>query len=157
MTRIANELRVEPGTKANLAGRDTTWTGDAQELLWASDAYAVLVVFQAMDAAGKDSTIEHVMSGVNPQGVQVVSFKQAVQRGARPHVPVADRQGFMKRLDNPDKLWKFSAGDVAVRRRWRRPSSSTPSKDSTCSGRPCRTRTGQPTRRHGASWDAEPE
>ena len=49
---------------------------DAQELLWASDRYALLVVFQALDAAGKDSTIEHVMSGVNPQGVQVVSFKQ---------------------------------------------------------------------------------
>ena len=49
---------------------------DAQELLWASDRYALLVVFQALDAAGKDSTIEHVMSGVNPQGVQVVSFRQ---------------------------------------------------------------------------------
>ncbi|MGH2475695.1 MAG: PPK2 family polyphosphate kinase, partial [Candidatus Limnocylindrales bacterium] len=49
---------------------------DAQELLWASNAYAVLLVFQAMDAAGKDSTIKHVMSGVNPQGVQVVSFRQ---------------------------------------------------------------------------------
>ena len=49
---------------------------DAQELLWASDDYALLVVFQAMDAAGKDSTIEHVMSGVNPQGVHVVSFKK---------------------------------------------------------------------------------
>jgi PPK2 family polyphosphate:nucleotide phosphotransferase len=102
--RISRELRVAPATKANLAGRDTRWTGggefdqlsatdldatakavlargieqliDAQELLWASDTYALLVVFQAMDAAGKDSTIEHVMSGVNPQGVQVVSFKQ---------------------------------------------------------------------------------
>ena len=49
---------------------------DAQELLWASDTYALLVVFQAMDAAGKDSTIEHVMSGVNPQGVHVVSFRK---------------------------------------------------------------------------------
>ena len=49
---------------------------DAQELLWASDVYSVLVVFQAMDAAGKDSTIEHVMSGVNPQGVHVASFKK---------------------------------------------------------------------------------
>ena len=48
---------------------------DAQELLWASDTYALLVVFQALDAAGKDSTIEHVMSGVNPQGVHVVSFR----------------------------------------------------------------------------------
>ena len=47
-----------------------------QELLWASDRFALLVVFQAMDAAGKDSTIEHVMSGVNPQGVHVTSFKQ---------------------------------------------------------------------------------
>jgi PPK2 family polyphosphate:nucleotide phosphotransferase len=102
--RITKELLVEPGTDANLAGRDSAWTGgpefeqlsakelsatakallaggveelsDAQELLWASDTYAVLVVFQAIDAAGKDSTIEHVMSGVNPQGVQVVSFKQ---------------------------------------------------------------------------------
>jgi PPK2 family polyphosphate:nucleotide phosphotransferase len=102
--RITKELLVEPGTDANIAGRDSAWTGgpefeqlsakelsatakallargveelsDAQELLWASDTYAVLVVFQAIDAAGKDSTIEHVMSGVNPQGVQVVSFKQ---------------------------------------------------------------------------------
>ncbi|MGH9262534.1 MAG: PPK2 family polyphosphate kinase, partial [Acidimicrobiales bacterium] len=49
---------------------------DAQELLWASDTHALLIVFQAMDAAGKDSTIKHVMSGVNPQGVQVISFKQ---------------------------------------------------------------------------------
>jgi PPK2 family polyphosphate:nucleotide phosphotransferase len=101
---VVQELRIAPGTRANLTGRDTSWTGgdeyahlssktldeaakrlledgvdqlkDAQELLWASDTYALLVVFQAMDAAGKDSTIEHVMSGVNPQGVQVVSFKQ---------------------------------------------------------------------------------
>ena len=49
---------------------------DAQELLWASDTYALLVVLQAMDAAGKDSAIEHVMTGVNPQGVQVVGFRQ---------------------------------------------------------------------------------
>ena len=48
----------------------------AQELLWASGAHALLVVFQAIDAAGKDGTIKHVMSGVNPQGIQVVSFKQ---------------------------------------------------------------------------------
>ena len=48
---------------------------DAQELLWASDRYALLVVLQAMDAAGKDSAIEHVMTGVNPQGVQVVGFR----------------------------------------------------------------------------------
>jgi len=223
--RITNELRVAPGTKADLAGRDTRWTGggeygqlsgtdldaaakallargterlaDAQELLWASDSYALLVVFQAMDAAGKDSTIKHVMSGVNPQGVQVVSFKQpsstdldhtflwriskeVPERGRigifnrshyeevvalrvhpewldRQRLPAGDRgpefwagrhddlnafeqhldrngtkvvkfflhvskdeqkRRFMARLDNPDKLWKFSAADVAVRAHW---------------------------------------
>ena len=46
-----------------------------QELLYASDQYAVLLIFQAMDAAGKDGAIQHVMSGVNPQGCQVFSFK----------------------------------------------------------------------------------
>ena len=46
-----------------------------QELLYASDRYAILLIFQAMDAAGKDGAIQHVMSGVNPQGCQVFSFK----------------------------------------------------------------------------------
>ena len=46
-----------------------------QELHYAASKYAILLVFQAMDAAGKDSTIRHVMSGVNPQGCQVYSFK----------------------------------------------------------------------------------
>ena len=46
-----------------------------QELLYASDRYAILLIFQAMDAAGKDGAIAHVMSGVNPQGCQVFSFK----------------------------------------------------------------------------------
>jgi PPK2 family polyphosphate:nucleotide phosphotransferase len=46
-----------------------------QELLYASNKYAVLLIFQAMDAAGKDGAIKHVMSGVNPQGCQVFSFK----------------------------------------------------------------------------------
>jgi PPK2 family polyphosphate:nucleotide phosphotransferase len=48
---------------------------DEQELLWASDSYAMLIILQGMDAAGKDSTIRHVMSGVNPQGCQVTAFK----------------------------------------------------------------------------------
>jgi PPK2 family polyphosphate:nucleotide phosphotransferase len=48
---------------------------ECQEMLYAQDAYALLVIFQAMDAAGKDGAIKHVMSGVNPQGCQVVSFK----------------------------------------------------------------------------------
>ena len=49
---------------------------EMQEKLYAQDRWALLLIFQAMDAAGKDSTIKHVMSGVNPQGVQVSSFKQ---------------------------------------------------------------------------------
>ena len=48
---------------------------ELQERLFAQDRYALLLIFQAMDAAGKDSTIEHVMSGVNPMGCQVFSFK----------------------------------------------------------------------------------
>src|SRR5580700_11151212 len=46
-----------------------------QQLLYASNSHAILVIFQAMDAAGKDGAIKHVMSGVNPQGCQVFSFK----------------------------------------------------------------------------------
>ncbi|MEO2089877.1 MAG: polyphosphate kinase 2 family protein [Gemmataceae bacterium] len=49
---------------------------EAQSLLYADDRYSVLIVLQAMDAAGKDGTIKHVMSGVNPQGCQVFSFKK---------------------------------------------------------------------------------
>jgi PPK2 family polyphosphate:nucleotide phosphotransferase len=49
---------------------------EEQEKLYASDRCAVLLIFQAMDAAGKDGTIEHVMTGVNPQGCEVYSFKQ---------------------------------------------------------------------------------
>ncbi len=48
----------------------------AQELLWANATHAVLLVLQALDAAGKDGTIKHVMAGVNPQGCEVTSFKQ---------------------------------------------------------------------------------
>ncbi|HSM83836.1 MAG TPA: polyphosphate kinase 2 family protein [Nodosilinea sp.] len=88
-------MRVEPGTKANLATFDPGFTGNFekeeakkllkktvkqmarhQNVLYAQNTYALLLIFQAMDAAGKDSTIKHVMSGVNPQGCHVVSFKQ---------------------------------------------------------------------------------
>jgi len=48
---------------------------DLQELFWASGTYSMLIILQGMDAAGKDGTISHVMSGVNPQGCQVTSFK----------------------------------------------------------------------------------
>src|ERR1700747_511106 len=49
---------------------------ELQDMLYAQDSWSLLLIFQAMDAAGKDSTIKHVMSGVNPQGCQVVLFKQ---------------------------------------------------------------------------------
>lgn len=54
---------------------DVSGLAAAQDLFWASKQYAVIVIFQAMDAAGKDGTIKHVMSGINPQGVAVHSFK----------------------------------------------------------------------------------
>jgi PPK2 family polyphosphate:nucleotide phosphotransferase len=54
---------------------DVSGLAAAQDVLWASREYAIIVIFQALDAAGKDGTIKHVMSGVNPQGVSVQSFK----------------------------------------------------------------------------------
>ena len=97
-------LRVEPGKKIRLKDYDTGWAQteefkefgkdklkeraneilqqnladltQVQQLLYADDRYSLLIVFQAMDAAGKDGTIKHVMSGVNPQGCQVFSFKK---------------------------------------------------------------------------------
>ena len=61
---------------------------ELQDMLYAQDNWAVLLIFQAMDAAGKDGAIKHVMSGVNPQGCQVFSFKRP-QRRARPRLFVA--------------------------------------------------------------------
>ena len=58
-----------------LLAEGTRRLSDLQERLYAQDRWAVLAIFQAMDAAGKDGAIKHVMSGVNPQGVQVSSFK----------------------------------------------------------------------------------
>ena len=101
---LLQQFIVEPGTNVNLKHFVTDWTETeaarefgknalkeranealaethkrldaAQELLYASDTHSVLLIFQAMDAAGKDGTIRHVMSGVNPQGCQVFSFKK---------------------------------------------------------------------------------
>jgi PPK2 family polyphosphate:nucleotide phosphotransferase len=61
---------------AELLARGVEWLNEEQDKLYAQDRWSVLLVFQAMDAAGKDGTIKHVMSGVNPQGCQVYSFKQ---------------------------------------------------------------------------------
>ena len=67
----ALKARAEAFLKTNLAALSA-----AQQVLWATDRHAVLVVLQAMDGAGKDGTIKHVMSGVNPQGCQVFNFKR---------------------------------------------------------------------------------
>lgn len=97
-------FRVKPGSKVKLKDFHTGWAqsdefkelgkdaikerakqvldenlehlAEAQNLLYADDRYSLLIVLQAMDAAGKDGTIKHVMSGVNPQGCQVFSFKK---------------------------------------------------------------------------------
>jgi len=55
--------------------QDVSELAEAQERLYAADSWSILIIFQAMDAAGKDGTIKHVMSGINPQGCQVFSFK----------------------------------------------------------------------------------
>ncbi|WP_130620919.1 polyphosphate kinase 2 family protein [Dyella amyloliquefaciens] len=190
-------LKMDKDEAVQLLERGSEWLAMEQDILYAQDSWSVLLVFQAMDAAGKDSTIKHVMSRVNPQGCDVASFKEpsteelshdflwrylakAPKRGhigifnrsyyeevlvVRVHrqlleaqkIPpplvtddiwderLADiaqfedyltRQGtiilkfylnlsleeqkkrFMKRLDNPDKHWKFSASDVRERQYW---------------------------------------
>ncbi len=63
------------GEAAQLLQQGIEKLAELQDMLYAQDRWAVLLIFQAMDAAGKDGTIKHVMSGVNPQGVQVYSFK----------------------------------------------------------------------------------
>ncbi len=190
-------LKRNKGEASELLRAGTDWLAQEQDMLYAQDRWSLLLVFQAMDAAGKDSTIKHVMSGVNPQGCQVFSFKQPSQeelshdfmwryskslpeRGRigifnrsyyeevlvvrvheailrRQKIPeqllgkriwderLADiahfedylnRQGtiilkfflnvsleeqkkrFLKRLDTPEKNWKFSASDVRERKFW---------------------------------------
>ena len=69
-------LKLDKGEAAELLEKGTEWLAQEQDMLYAQDRWSVLLVFQAMDAAGKDGTIKHVMSGINPQGCQVFSFKQ---------------------------------------------------------------------------------
>jgi PPK2 family polyphosphate:nucleotide phosphotransferase len=69
-------LKMDKGEAAKMLQRGNEWLAEEQEMLYAQDRWSVLLIFQAMDAAGKDGTIKHVMSGVNPQGCQVFSFKQ---------------------------------------------------------------------------------
>jgi PPK2 family polyphosphate:nucleotide phosphotransferase len=69
-------LKMDKGEAAELLQRGAVWLSEEQEMLYAQDRWSLLLIFQAMDAAGKDGTIKHVMSGINPQGCQVFSFKQ---------------------------------------------------------------------------------
>jgi len=69
-------LKVGKREASELLQQGTKWLAQEQDMLYAQDRWSLLLMFQAMDAAGKDSTIKHVMSGVNPQGCQVFSFKQ---------------------------------------------------------------------------------
>jgi PPK2 family polyphosphate:nucleotide phosphotransferase len=99
--QLIQAIRVAPGSKIRLDRFSTRWPNgesegnlddfrnhakdlleenlkrlsESQQRLYADDRFAVLIIFQAMDAAGKDGTIRHVMSGINPQGCQVFSFK----------------------------------------------------------------------------------
>jgi PPK2 family polyphosphate:nucleotide phosphotransferase len=101
---VERQCRVKPGRRMRLKNYDPGWLGtqeirqlkgdelkdrakaliqqnlaalgESQERLYANDVYSVLIVLQAMDAAGKDGMIKHVMSGLNPQGCQVFSFKR---------------------------------------------------------------------------------
>src|SRR2546425_9706705 len=96
-------LIVPPGKKIRLKDFDPAYTGDFhskdgarekletdilrlakyQDVLYAQDTRALLIIFQALDAAGKDGTIKHVMSGVNPQGTEVFSFKAPDRKSTR--------------------------------------------------------------------------
>src|SRR5580704_6112391 len=73
-TRVAPLYKSEQHYQT-LLDEHVTQLSELQQLLYASNSHAILLIFQAMDAAGKDGAIKHVMSGVNPQGCQVFSFK----------------------------------------------------------------------------------
>src|SRR5262245_4315024 len=72
-------LDLKKAEAAEILDRGRRWLAEEQDMLYAQDRWSLLLLFQAMDAAGKDGTIKHVMSGVNPQGCQVFSFKQPSQ------------------------------------------------------------------------------
>ena len=74
-----DHLDIEKDEAKKLLAEGVKRLSELQERLYAQDRWAVLLIFQAMDAAGKDSAIEHVMKGINPQGCEVHSFKQPSQ------------------------------------------------------------------------------
>ena len=103
LRKIIDRVRVEPGSKVELGRYPSTWPeleghayaglglskknadellaksqneiSDSQEVFWADNRFALLIILQGMDASGKDGIIKHVMAGVNPQGCRVTSFK----------------------------------------------------------------------------------
>src|SRR5262249_2241937 len=85
-------LKMEKEEAAQLLRRGSEWLAMEQQILYAQDSWSVLLVFQAMDAAGKDGTIKHVMGPVNPQGCDVFSFKQPSKEDL-----------------SPDFLWRYSS------------------------------------------------
>src|SRR4051812_26291337 len=95
MENISNKFKITDGKKTSLKDYDTAdtlgykkedadgiladliqKTSELHTKLYADNRYGLLIIFQAMDAAGKDSAIKHTFSGLNPQGCQVYSFKQ---------------------------------------------------------------------------------
>jgi polyphosphate kinase 2 (PPK2 family) len=128
--------RVKPVYKSKkqynkLLAEQVKELSELQRLHYASNRYAVLLIFQAMDAAGKDGAIRHVMSGVNPQGCQVFSFKHpsatelehdfpvahlAVPAGTRPHrhlQPVLLRGGIDRSRASGNSAQPESSGWIA--------------------------------------------
>ncbi len=138
--RLIKRYQVPPGSRIRLGDRDPADSGGmellpsgpesvkaralellqtsreelarAQELLWASDTHAVLVIVQGMDASGKDGTIKHVMSGVSPQGCEVHSFSTPNEQERDHsflwryglHVPARGRIGLFNRSYYEDVL-----------------------------------------------------
>ncbi|MGK9169788.1 polyphosphate kinase 2 family protein [Inquilinus limosus] len=145
--KLAKRYRIEDGDGFRLKDwdpADTAWLdkddkvaaqealaesvarlAEMQDMLYAQDHWSVLLIFQAMDAAGKDSTIKHVMSGVNPQGCQVTAFKQPsaedldhdfMWRTTR-HLPERGRIGIFNRSYYEEVLVVRVHPDILARQR----------------------------------------
>ena len=149
--RLSKPYRVAGGRKFRLAHVDPADTGELksedkprakealhngvaalaelQDILYAQDRWSLLLIFQAMDAAGKDGTIKHVMSGVNPQGCQVFSFKAPTSEDldhdflwrCQKQLPERGRIGIFNRSYYEETLVGASSSRVSgVRRSYRR-------------------------------------
>ena len=97
-----DEDHAQPDVQANLKQLDKL-----QEVLYAQGKYSVLIVFQAMDAGGKDGAIEHIFSGINPQGCSVASFHSPPPYSSAGNALRAARSRVSKRSrrETPKRLW----------------------------------------------------